>query len=119
MESHSQIQRYSHGGETPGLLGELSATGEDEALLSDLCTVTPTGGTVLCDSARPKPVSGSQELDESSKDSFSVRLRQQLRLGTWNVRSLYQLGKTQILINECNRNRMDILGLSEVRWTGK
>ena len=41
-----------------------------------------------------------------------------LRLGCWNVRTLYQIGKTANVTREFRKYNMDILGLSEVRWTG-
>lgn len=39
-------------------------------------------------------------------------------IGTWNVRTLYQCGKLAQTINEFDNYRLDILGLSEIRWTG-
>ena len=39
-------------------------------------------------------------------------------MGLWNVRTLWQTGKYQLLKNELTRYRVDILGLCEVRWTG-
>ena len=44
--------------------------------------------------------------------------RQPLRIGTWNVRTLYATGKLYIAIKEAKDMRIDILGLSEIRWTG-
>ena len=40
------------------------------------------------------------------------------RIGTWNVRTLFQSGKTAQLLREFDTYRMDILGISEMRWTG-
>ena len=40
------------------------------------------------------------------------------RIGTWNVRKLFQSGKTAQLLREFDVYRMDILGISEMRWTG-
>ena len=40
------------------------------------------------------------------------------RIGTWNVRTLFQAGKTAQLLREFDAYRMDILGISEMRWTG-
>lgn len=40
------------------------------------------------------------------------------RIGTWNVRTLYQCGKLEQVLQEFKNYNMDILGLSEVRWTG-
>ena len=40
------------------------------------------------------------------------------RIACWNVRALYQLGKTKQLVNEMKWYNIDIWGVSEVRWTG-
>lgn len=41
-----------------------------------------------------------------------------LKIATWNVRSLYQAGKYDNLCLEMNDLKIDILGVSETRWTG-
>ena len=43
--------------------------------------------------------------------------RQSLRIGTWNVRTMYQCGKLHNVILEMQRLNLDTLGCSEVRWT--
>jgi len=45
----------------------------------------------------------------------TIKLRKCIRIGTWNVRSMLQLGKVQILGNELERLKVDVCGLSEVR----
>ena len=40
-----------------------------------------------------------------------------LKIGTWNVRTLYQAGKIDNCIQEMKRYDMDLVGLAEVRWT--
>lgn len=47
----------------------------------------------------------------------SLPIKQKMNIGTWNVRSLFQPGKLQITENELLRLKMDIVGLSETRWT--
>ena len=39
-----------------------------------------------------------------------------LKMGTWNVRTLFQSGKPLNVANEMARYILDILGLTEVRW---
>ena len=39
-------------------------------------------------------------------------------IGTWNVRTLYACGKVKELTHELSKYQWDILGLSEMRWTG-
>ena len=53
---------------------------------------------------------GSQRL-KMAKDIFTV--------GTWNVRTLWAAGKLELLRNEMKRYKHDVVGITEVRWTGK
>lgn len=41
-----------------------------------------------------------------------------IKIGTWNVRTMYEATKSAQVAHEMNRNHLDILKLSEVRWTG-
>ena len=43
--------------------------------------------------------------------------KEQYCIGTWNVRSMNQ-GKLQVVKQEMARVNIDILGISELRWTG-
>lgn len=47
--------------------------------------------------------------------TFATKFR--TRIGTWNVRTLHQPGRTEQLSKEALRLNIPILGLSEVRWT--
>ena len=50
-------------------------------------------------------------------DSAKLKTRDRcLKLGTWNVRALYQAGKLDNLIQEMENMRLDILGISETHW---
>lgn len=46
-----------------------------------------------------------------------LRICGKTKIGTWNVRSLHQAGKLQNVIKEMKEYEIDILGISEVRWT--
>ena len=46
-----------------------------------------------------------------SKKSLSI-----IRIGCWNVRSLNITGKLENLKKEMERLKMDIVGISEVKW---
>ena len=51
-------------------------------------------------------------------DRSKVRCcKQQYCIGTWNVRSMNQ-GKLEVVKQEMTRVNVDILGISELRWTG-
>lgn len=40
-----------------------------------------------------------------------------LRVGCWNATTLFQVGRTANVLKEFRKYRLDILGLSEIRWT--
>ena len=51
-------------------------------------------------------------------DRSKVRwCKEQYRIGTWNVRSVNQ-GKLEVVKQEMARVNPDILGISELKWTG-
>ena len=39
-----------------------------------------------------------------------------LMIGAWNVRTLLQAGKLENLKKEMRRNKVDVMGISELRW---
>jgi len=44
--------------------------------------------------------------------------RNSLNIATWNVQTLYKKGTLELAKQEMDRMKINILGLSEVRWTG-
>ena len=46
------------------------------------------------------------------------RVKSEMRLATWNVRTLHQPGKLHNMDREMRRLKVDIMGVAEVRWTG-
>ncbi len=42
-----------------------------------------------------------------------------LRIGQWNVRTMFQLTKTEQICKEMEKYKTNILGVSECRWTGQ
>ena len=44
--------------------------------------------------------------------------KEQYYIGNWNVRSMKQ-GKMKVVKQEMARVNIDILGISELKWTGK
>ena len=61
--------------------------------------------------------------DESREEVFTpmrvlTHPKHQQRIACWNVRTMYQLGKTAQVCKEMRRYNIDILGVSECRWTG-
>ena len=41
------------------------------------------------------------------------------RIGTWNIRTLYETGKSAQVCREMHRYQLKILGLCETRWNGR
>jgi hypothetical protein len=68
-----------------------------------------------------KSVTGTGKIERVMMitDGQKVQLRKRLRLGTWNVRSLLQIGKMHLLGRELERLTVDLCGLCEVGWGGQ
>lgn len=47
-----------------------------------------------------------------------LRPKTKIRIGAWNVRTMYETSKSAQVTNEMKKYRLDILGVSECRWTG-
>ena len=56
-------------------------------------------------------------VDETGDRSKVWCCKEQYCIGTWNVRSVNQ-GKLEVVKQEMTRVNIDILGISELRWTG-
>jgi hypothetical protein len=41
-----------------------------------------------------------------------------MRVGTWNVRSLYRAGSLMTASRELARYKLDLVGVQEFRWVG-
>ena len=50
-------------------------------------------------------------------EARSDAVKEQYCIGTWNVRSMNQ-GKLEVVKQEIARVNVDILGISELKWTG-
>src|SRR6218665_2251237 len=48
----------------------------------------------------------------------SEPIRNNVRVATWNVQTLYQAGKLANVIGEMRRGGIAIMGVAEARWTG-
>ncbi len=43
-------------------------------------------------------------------------IREDMKIATWNVRTMHQAGKLENIKLEARRMNIDIMGLAEVRW---
>jgi hypothetical protein len=41
-----------------------------------------------------------------------------LKFGTWNIRSMYRVGSIVTESKELSKNKLDLVGVQEVRWEG-
>lgn len=53
---------------------------------------------------------------ENAKTHPKVETPPKVKIATWNVKTLYVAGKLDNLLQEMERYKMDIIGLSEIRW---
>ena len=60
----------------------------------------------------------SAKVKRAATDKLKIT-KNTLTVGTWNVQTLWATGKLELLRNEMKRFRYDMVGISEVRWTGK
>ena len=66
-----------------------------------------------------KPKQKQHPVVDVTGDGDKVRCcREQYCIGTWNVRSMNQ-GKLEVVKQETARVNVNILGISELKWTGK
>ena len=68
--------------------------------------------------------SGRTSMKRRRTEAGQVVIRQNpqittMKIGTWNVRTLLQAGKLENAKREMEMNNIDILGLSEIRWSDK
>ena len=56
-------------------------------------------------------------MDVSGGESQVQCCKEQYCIGTWNVRSMNQ-GKLEVVKKEMTRANTDILGISELKWSG-
>ena len=53
----------------------------------------------------------------TSESGFLKTRGRCLKIGTWNVRTLYQPGKVENLIQEMQNMNLDMMGIAETQWT--
>lgn len=55
---------------------------------------------------------------EATRPTTIISTRTTTNIGTWNVRTMFETGKTAQVAAEMRRYNLDLLGISESRWTG-
>lgn len=57
-------------------------------------------------------------LRRMKKNKNTKKGKDSIKIGTWNVLTLLQQGKLENAKQEMSRNKLDVLGMCEVRWGG-
>ena len=92
-------------GELPGLVGVQYATGDQ-------------WGNNSRKNEGMEPKQTQYPVVDATGDRSKVRCcKEQYCIGTWNVSSMNQ-GKLEVVKQEMARVNVDILGISELKWTG-
>ena len=60
----------------------------------------------------------SESQEEASSRNGILNTRTKLKVGCWNVRTMYETGKQAQILNEMKNYKLHLLGISECRWTG-
>ena len=89
--------------ELPRSIGALYATGEERRNSSRRNEMV-------------KPKWKHPVVDVSDDESKVQCCEEQYCIGSWNVRSMHQ-GKLEVVKQEMARENIDILGISELKWT--
>ena len=91
----------------------IHSTAEDLTVLNCVHTTSSSsaGETALSD-----PMISNWETASGPARLKILSTKRTLKIGSWNIRTLYQAGKLTNVVNEMIRYKLDILGLSEVRW---
>ena len=62
--------------------------------------------------------SNNHNTDVSNVNRYLLNPKSNCNIGTWNVQTMYITSKTAPVIKEMGNYKLDILGISECRWTG-
>lgn len=74
--------------------------------------------TNIIDPTAKNKIIGKTENFQPKRRNENIQKGQIIQIGTWNVRTLYQAGNLAQVLKEMDRYKIDMLGLSEVRWNG-
>ena len=80
---------------------------------------TLNGVNGIANSSSRVALSGSVSQQQGAFDRHPVtacNLRKKTRIAAWSVRTMNQPGKLECITREASRLKLDVLGLSEVRW---
>ena len=104
---------------------KLTATGEEHLAtfsstshLSREPVYTRSIGTSMNEDGSLKPQGQLSTNNSARKTGKELNKYQPLKIGTWNVRTMNKAGKLENLKAEMIKLKVDVIGVSEVRWKG-
>ena len=87
--------------------------------VTETATRTSTENLVEEESSQVEPMTRAGESPrEASAPTTLLNIKTKTKIGTWNIRTLYESGKTAQVCKEMHRYNLRILGLCETRWNG-
>ena len=63
-------------------------------------------------------LSSESRIPEAAGSMAVISSRAKTFIGTWNVRTMYETGKSRLIAAEMKKYKINILGICESRWTG-
>ena len=66
-----------------------------------------------------EPRDGQENNDDELERTRTRKWKTPLRIGTWNVRSLYGTGNAMTVDTQIHKYNMDIVAVQETRWPGQ
>ncbi|KAJ4434539.1 hypothetical protein ANN_23101 [Periplaneta americana] len=112
------------GGGGGGSSSSSSSSGSEDATTEKTPSPQKGDAAVAQASNKTKKEGSSKKKGRNKEDTREGHIMKQpnrekkrrLRIGTWNIRTLLQAGKLENLKKEMRRNKVDVMGISEVRW---
>ena len=91
-----------------------------ENYATETCTTNENNTSVLEEAGPGLPgrlTCCGESRKEATMPMTLLSTRKTLNIGTWNVRTMYEAGKTAQVTAEMRRFNLAVLGLCETRWT--
>ena len=87
--------------------------------VTETATRLPENHLVQEDNSQAEPMTRTGESPrEASSLKNLLTARTKTRIGTWNIRTLFDTGRSAQVASEMRRYNLKVLGLCEVRWNG-
>ena len=102
-----------------GVGGGANTPVPENRLVTETATTNPENNLAPGESSPVEPMMRAGEsLREASAQTTLLTAKIKTRIGTWNIRTLYETGKSAQVSREMHRYNLKMLGLCETRWNG-